>query len=467
MRRLRWDAVVLHAEPEGAAAAELVSALRSRGLVIGWPDPVEQGEPRGLSRLLDDAHVLVLLEGGEDNLTGSGAALFTTLAHRDPHRRRVLTVRTARGAGRTSPPGAYPPLDLAAGADAVAAYVHRAVEAVRGAEGEAPDATQARTRHAPTRRSSARRAFDDLAATVQSELRALPRPRDRRPVLLGLPTRAGAPLAAVALLRRVAELTTDPDDLWAVDLALERLVADNGPHSGPAGQARRSLYAHLPPPTGMAPDATLWNGAPLWTTVPAGELGWRFDGRVRVPAPLCVLTVPVTNGMWAAFQPDWNPSSPGIAASELPDHPVVNVSWPAAVSFCRWLGSQHPGVRLPTDAEWEYAARAGSRGRYWCAESEVPAVAWVDTNAGGRTHRVGELAANPWGLFDVHGNVWEWVGEWQDPLLGPPRDRRAFRGGSWAEDADSSDFDRRGVVPKGLLCDRIGFRVVRPAAAGG
>jgi formylglycine-generating enzyme required for sulfatase activity len=124
--------------------------------------------------------------------------------------------------------------------------------------------------------------------------------------------------------------------------------------------------------------------------------------------------------------------------------PVVGVSWDDAVSFAQWAGG-----RLPTEAEWEYAARAGSQTRWFFGddEDELPNYAWYDQNAGGQTQDVGQKQPNAWGLHDTHGNVWEWVEDcWHENYKSAPDDGsawlekeggncglRVIRGGSWGD----------------------------------
>jgi len=119
--------------------------------------------------------------------------------------------------------------------------------------------------------------------------------------------------------------------------------------------------------------------------------------------------------------------------------PVESVSWEDVRQFLSALNEKKDGYRyrLPTEAEWEYAARAGATGGY--AEN-LDAVAWYQANAGGETHPVGQKKPNAWGLYDMLGNVWEWCADWYgaypatlviDPSGPSQGTERVVRGGSW------------------------------------
>ena len=194
---------------------------------------------------------------------------------------------------------------------------------------------------------------------------------------------------------------------------------------------------------------------------------------------------PVTQEEWMEVIGDLPEIEPKLRGDR---RPVVNVSWEEAVQFCREL-SRRSGkeYRLPTEAEWEYAARAGTTTPYWCGPVLAPEVANYDwrhpygaVKSGkwsGRTWDVGSSGfANPFGLGDMHGNVWEWCADWYDEKYyaecqakgmvdhptGPARGSdRVVRGGGWYNDAVYCRSALRNRYDPGDRLDGLGFRLLR------
>jgi len=144
--------------------------------------------------------------------------------------------------------------------------------------------------------------------------------------------------------------------------------------------------------------------------------------------------------------------------------PVFGVSWKNADAYCRWKKR-----RLPTEAEWEAAARAGAKEAYSFGDLPVGAgaYAWIEDNSKGIPHPVGQKKPNNYGMHDMHGNVWEWVSDVYDKTYyakrqnknptGPPSgSEHVIRGGSWAGDADATRCANR--VGSKSVNDDIGFR---------
>lgn len=190
-----------------------------------------------------------------------------------------------------------------------------------------------------------------------------------------------------------------------------------------------------------------------------------------------IAAMPVTQAQYQTIMGD-NPSR-----FQGPDHPVESVSWDQAVEFCRRL-SQRTGHQyaLPSEAQWEYACRAGSRGRYCFGDDErqLADYAWYVENAKNSTQPVGRKNPNAWGLYDMHGNVWEWMqDDWHESYKGAPADGdawtdspergspRVFRGGSWSYPAVYCRCSCRRGDPPAYRDGRLGFRVVLvPSSAG-
>ncbi|GDY14925.1 hypothetical protein LBMAG53_38030 [Planctomycetota bacterium] len=176
----------------------------------------------------------------------------------------------------------------------------------------------------------------------------------------------------------------------------------------------------------------------------------------------------VTQGLWQAVLGN-NPS-----IFKGADLPVEQVSWDDCQGFFGKLNGQvrSGGFRFPTEAEWEYGCRAGTTGAY---AGDLGGLAWYSDNAGGTTHAVKTKGANAWGLFDMHGNVWEWCGDWKDDYpAGAARDpagpasgsNRVDRGGSWGSLARNGRAANRGRDEPGNRDSILGFRLSAPVQAG-
>jgi len=142
------------------------------------------------------------------------------------------------------------------------------------------------------------------------------------------------------------------------------------------------------------------------------------------------------------------------------DCPVEQVSWNEAKEFCKKVGG-----RLPTEAEWEYAARAGTETKYYCGDNEgcLGNIAWYDENSGKKTHPVKQKQPNAWGLYDMLGHVWEWGEDCYSKGYNesPDCSLRVLRGGSWYSDARYARVSHRNrFLPDNRDSD-IGFRCVR------
>jgi len=214
--------------------------------------------------------------------------------------------------------------------------------------------------------------------------------------------------------------------------------------------------------------------------VQSGEftMGGQWNGddslpphRVRITRQFYLGVYPVTQREWAKVMG----ASPSNFKGE--DLPVESVSWEDCQAFISKLNAMEPGAdyRLPTEAEWEYACRAGSTERF-CFGVEKTLLgeyAWYSMNSGDKTHPVGEKKPNAWGLYDMHGNVWEWCWDWYDdiyykvcaklgvvadpsgPKAGP---RHVFRGASWDDASPGCTSGHRGGVSD-VRCDSRGLRL--------
>ncbi len=228
----------------------------------------------------------------------------------------------------------------------------------------------------------------------------------------------------------------------------------------------------------------------------------------EAPQHKVILTQPIYLGVNEVTQAEYeevmgvNPShfapmgmgKEAVAGLETTEHPVEMVSWNDAAEFCAKLSKQEKfkpfyfragetitpldgtGYRLPSEAEWEFACRAGTATKYWIGDKDEDLVraGWFGGNSGGRTHAAGELKANPFGLSDIHGNVWEWVqdgwdasyyGQFHDkPAINPNSpfstgSQRVIRGGHWNSSASLCRSSNRHAINPSTRFNHVGFRV--------
>ena len=165
------------------------------------------------------------------------------------------------------------------------------------------------------------------------------------------------------------------------------------------------------------------------------------------------------------MRPHFTWANPGFPQGD--DHPVVNVSWHDAKAFCRWLSNrENRAYRLPTEAEWEYACRAGTTGAF---AGDLSSMAWIESNSEGKAHAVKTRQPNAWGLHDLHGNAWEWCRDWygdystnalKDPSGPSAGSFRCYRGGSRIYGARRARSAIRGAMTPEMRGDYLGFRPV-------
>src|SRR6185369_2187766 len=224
-----------------------------------------------------------------------------------------------------------------------------------------------------------------------------------------------------------------------------------------------------PPPTSGVRSKVNAADAQVYAWIPPGSfaMGCSSGDGDCDPDELPVHTVRIRRGFWLGHTEVTNAQwakrmkpTPRLdrAGSEL--HPVVSVERTEAKAYCAAIGG-----RLPTEAEWEYAARAGSRERYYDTLSEI---AWFEDDSDDSPHPVGQKAANAYGLYDMLGNVSEWVldryynkyddttDEIEEPL--PPNSSAVTRGGAWHSDAKGVRVSNRVDVPRDYADYDTGFR---------
>ncbi len=196
--------------------------------------------------------------------------------------------------------------------------------------------------------------------------------------------------------------------------------------------------------------------------------------RVKLTKGLWITETEVTQAQWNAvgltLRDVKDPKNPSSFRGD--DLPVDSVSWDDCQEFCQKF-SQLTGhrVRLPTEAEWEYACRAGTTTEYYTGDGDEAfrKAGWDNAKKDYKTKPVGQLAPNAWNLRDMHGNLWEWCSDWygdypthaQTDPVGPPTGKeRVLRGGSWHDPATRCRSSSRSSFEPALRSGDIGFRVV-------
>ena len=235
-------------------------------------------------------------------------------------------------------------------------------------------------------------------------------------------------------------------------------------------------------PPRRAADESWWNSVGMeFAWIPAGSfvMGSPEDEEGRLEGERRH-EVRISRGFWmgkcAVTQEEWEAvmgKNPSCFLGGGSRRPVESVSWDDTQEFIRKLNKRESrrgyAYRLPTEAEWEYAARAGTTGARY---GELDAIAWHAENSGLETHPVGLKRANAWGLYDMLGNVWEWTADWYgeysprsvtDPRGPSTGSGRAYRGGSRASNERFVRAAYRNYHAPGSRNISIGFRLVRVA----
>ena len=210
----------------------------------------------------------------------------------------------------------------------------------------------------------------------------------------------------------------------------------------------------------------------------AGDEGEKPSHEVKILQSFYLQTTQITQGQWKKVMGD-NPSEFQDCGAYCP---VENVSWNHTQNFIQKLNDME-GIekyRLPSEAEWEYGCRSGFTTEFSFGDDagELGEYAWYEDNSEGKTHPVGQKEPNAWSLYDIHGNVWEWVeDDWHGNYDKAPSDGRAWidkprrpfrviRGGSWISvEHDCRSASRSSGTPDDRDTN-IGFRLVRSLALG-
>jgi formylglycine-generating enzyme required for sulfatase activity len=230
---------------------------------------------------------------------------------------------------------------------------------------------------------------------------------------------------------------------------------------------------------------------PHMVEIPAGEFVMgetvddKFSGETERPAHRVAICKAFGLGRFPVTCGEYRLYDPAHSLGDADGLPVVNVNWDDACGYCAWLEAETGRLcRLPTEAEWEYACRAGSRGPFaWGAEISPGSANFlhdeycVRVGPGGRSAR-GKYSPNAFGLYDMHGNVCEWTADaWHPDYRLAPEDgsawsepagevRRVIRGGAWDYMPRLLRSAWRDWLPRETRRDNVGFRIASNATAG-
>jgi formylglycine-generating enzyme required for sulfatase activity len=450
------------------------------GALRGWGDAdgdgvVTAGEAVGYA----NRALLQTVTGRSQTAERAGADLPLGRAGRE--RGPDLTALAMGAAGPSPGPGAGPgalgqvTVDLGGQATDFAALAAAAAAADAAAQQAAAQKAAAEAALAAERR----RRLDAAAAEVRS---AATRDYAAIAALVAAPTANGQRVLE-AWLSRYGEAKV------TIDGVVEPVAVAE------AAKVRAALGRVAPAAAGAAGGSVAARRVPAGTYevgCTAGQSGCENDEqpshRVKLTRSVLVMETEVTQGLWQAVMGS-NPSGFSRCGAECP---VEQVSWEDAVGFANALSARDglepcytvsgstvswpkgvacTGWRLPTEAEWEVAARGGVDARY-AGGGEPDALGWTSGNSGGQTHPVKQKAANGYGLYDMSGNVWEWVWDWYGPyssgaqvdpagpLSGPGR---VHRGGSWYYVAARARVAYRDGNPPGIRNRNLGVRLLRTA----
>lgn len=265
---------------------------------------------------------------------------------------------------------------------------------------------------------------------------------------------------------------TDSEVLYHCDVLLQAMG------TAEATQLNKRMFEHWPAERQFSAHQEAFEQDPFWrfAEIEAGEFqmgsnDYDYENPIHPVklSPFQMGCYPVTLGQFLRFDPGhrqrWDMDYGEFFRDE--NKPVVRVDWFDAYIFCKWAGG-----RLPSEAQWEYACRAGTEGDF---AGNLDDMAWYSDNSDGKTHPVGAKQANSWGLYDMHGNVWEWCRDWyggdyyaecqikgtvQDPVGPQEGSYRILRGGGWFYGSRTCRSATRDGRDPAYRFAFIGFRLV-------